>query len=264
MAERAVIHDASRQHRQERQQIVTAPSLELFPQGRCPIDCLDLPTVGVQVLERAGQRSGIGNERFDDGVPVSAKGAGIEHIDGVTLPAVARGRYAGVVADRAAESQDLPIARRHVPAKHAVRIEMRSQIEHKALTRVLLACCGRQFRQQRRGVRRREMQRTMHGLVLPILERATRLRVHADRAREGHHKQVTVETVAALGFRQPLLEHGRATGLRLRPDELLGGVFGGDHGTAQVPAALDVQAQFEAEPIGLAQRVLVKFGATRG
>ena len=74
VADRAAVHDPAGQDRQEGQQVVAAPLAELLAQRGRPVDRLDLPTVGVQILQRApGQRPGVGDQRLDHRVPVTLR-----------------------------------------------------------------------------------------------------------------------------------------------------------------------------------------------
>ncbi len=136
--------------------------------------------------------------------------------------------------------------------------------------RVHLARHGLHLREQRRRVRRGKVQRPVQCLLLPVLERPARFGVaHSSRCSVrrvafwqdaiSHHGDVPVETVPRLWDWQSLLILRRSRDPCLTPGQLLGGVFGLDHWSAQIPAALDVQAHLQPEPVRFAQRVLVEF-----
>src|SRR5436190_17187220 len=95
IAQRTTIDNPSGKHREKREQIVTAALAKFFAQSRRPVNRLDLPTVRVQIFQRlAGERARVGNERFHHGIPVTLEGAGIQHVERVSLPAIAGGRNA--------------------------------------------------------------------------------------------------------------------------------------------------------------------------
>ena len=121
----AIVDDAARQRRQERQEIVAAALPELGAQGGRPVDGLDFPTVGVEVLQDlAGQRSRIRDQWRHHGIPVALERAPVEHVERVAGPAVARGRDARVVANGAAETQHLPAPWRRRPTQHAGFVQL--------------------------------------------------------------------------------------------------------------------------------------------
>ena len=59
-------------------------------------------------------------------------------------------------------------------------------------------------------------------------------------------------------FIQGKFDGGRSLNLSFRPDEFLGRVLGGNHGAAEVPAALDVQTHLQPKPVRLAPGRYVK------
>src|ERR1043165_514087 len=74
----------------EREQIISATSLKFLAQGRSPIEHFNLPTIGVQIFERfSGQRSGVGNQRFDNFLPIKIEGSRINWIEGIATPIIA-------------------------------------------------------------------------------------------------------------------------------------------------------------------------------
>jgi len=274
IAGRARIYDPPHQHGQVRQRIV-APALPKLRQQRgAPVQRLDFPTVRMQVFEHPpGQGARVGDQRLDDRVPIAVEGARIQHIHGIALPAIAAGRDARVVANGAAQPQHLPVAGRHLPAQHAFRREIPGQIEHLPGLRVLLARHVFFLREQRRRIRRGKMQRTVQRLLLPVLKRAAGGRAGRPlplagrpvlrRKAVGHHGNVPVEMVPRFRGRQGLGVLGRPREPGFAPGQLLGGVFRPDHWPAQIPAALDIQAHLQPQPVGFPQRMLVKL-APRG
>jgi hypothetical protein len=52
IADGPAVHDAAGEHRQEGQQVVTAPAFEFIPQTWRPVENFHFPTVGVQVFQR--------------------------------------------------------------------------------------------------------------------------------------------------------------------------------------------------------------------
>ena len=264
VADRAAVDDAAGHHRQERQQIVAAALAELLAQRGRPVDGLHLPAVGVQILERAaGQRPGVGDQRLDHRVPVALERAGVEHVQRVAFPAVAGGRDAGVVADGAAEPQDLPGACGHLPAQHAVlgSLAVRSTTSAARVSsspasagtssnsgvvsgaEKCSALCMAFCSQFWIGLTRRLGPRSRPALLEPV----------------GHHGNSRGRSRRGswAAARPDRASPGRST-MRLGPDQLLGGVLGRDHRAAEIPAALDVQAHLQSQPVGLAQGVLVK------
>src|ERR1035437_4539139 len=151
------IHNAAGQDRKERQRIIAAALTELLAQRRRPVKRLDLPTVRMEILERAPrQRTGIGNERFDHRVPVALECARINPVQRVALPAIAARRDVGMVANSAAEPDNPPCASRNVPAQDAVLRELCRQVQHLCCLGVLFPGYGGELLEQRRGVRRGE------------------------------------------------------------------------------------------------------------
>src|SRR5581483_1648210 len=64
-------------------------------------------------------------------------------------------------------------------------------------------------------------------------------------------------------FRQLTFEHRRTFHLGFGPHQLLGRIFGFDHGSAKIPTALDVQAHLQSQAVGFAQSVFIKLPPLR-
>ncbi len=157
----AAVDDPSGDDRQPRQQIIAAALAKFRAQRRRPVDVFDFPTVRVEIFQRiARERPGVGDERLDHGVPITLKRAGVIDVNririvrraGRALPAFAGGRNVGVIADGAAEAENLPVAGGHVPSLSApFGVEIGRQVNHVRRARVLLAGRGGKFLEQRRG-----------------------------------------------------------------------------------------------------------------
>ena len=69
------------------------------------------------------------------------------------------------------------------------------------------------------------------------------------------HRDVAVEAADRAWLRQSKIDTARRRRPCFRPGEFLGGMLRSDGRAAQIPAALNVEAQLEAQPIGFWQRV---------
>ena len=68
--------------------------------------------------------------------------------------------------------------------------------------------------------------------------------------RDGDDRNIAVKSLLRLWLRQGLPDRGGPGDLGLRPHQLLGGFRRGNGWPAEVPAALDVQAEFKVEALG--------------
>ena len=253
----AAVDDFPRNDWQPVQQIVAAPFLKFLAQGRRPVCHSHLPTVRGEILQSlACVRPGVGNKRFDDGVPIFFERARVERIKRVAVPAFTASGDSAMVVERAAEAENLPLARRGFPMQRAVGGEVGGQVEHIGGERVLLAGGGGKFLEQRRGNRRRErFKRTQQGFLRKILNRlAIGWQICFDAT--GHYEKIAVKIVARCGLHKLDNEIGSAGHAKFCPRQFFRSVVGSDHRAAEIPAALDVEAHFQTEPAGFVKRVL--------
>ena len=80
----------------------------------------------------------------------------------------------------------------------------------------------------------------------------------------GDHITVPVKMFTAFGFRQFQVNRAAAAHTGFGPDIFLGGILGGNHRPAEIPATLDVQTDFQAQPVGFAQGMLVQLAPFGG
>ena len=124
VARLAAVDNFTGDDRQPGQQVVTFAPQKFRAQRGCPIDVLNFPTVGVKIFQGfARERPGIRDQRFHQGIPVALKRAGVIDVQGIRimhctrrpLPAVACRRNVGMVANRIAKAQDLPVTGGNIP-----------------------------------------------------------------------------------------------------------------------------------------------------
>ena len=75
----------------------------------------------------------------------------------------------------------------------------------------------------------------------------------------GHDGNIAIKTIADLGGGQLQLHLIAAGYPGFRPDILFGGIRRGHNRPAQIPAALNIEADFESQPVRLAECVFIKF-----
>ena len=173
------------------------------------------------------------------------------------LPAFAARRNVGVIANGVAETKNLPVAGRRVPFQNSIGGKIFGQIQNIARVGVRLAGRGGNFLEQRLGRRRgKRFERLLQGFLFPILQRRMRGGVFDA---IGDHGGVAVKIFARVRFRQSDFNVRAAGDFQFRPDIFFRGVLLRHARAAEIPAALDVQTHFEAEAIGFAQRVFIKF-----
>jgi len=86
------IDDAPGDDWKKRKQIVTATPFEFITKCRSLVYHFDFPTVGVKIFEGlTRKRSRVGDQRFDDLLPIGFERAAIDWVDGVSAPIVAAG-----------------------------------------------------------------------------------------------------------------------------------------------------------------------------
>ena len=256
-------------------QVVAPASFELRRETRGPIDAAEFPTVGLNHLPcSTNQRPGIRDDGIDDRVPVPAQGVSVEVIDHQAVPRAAGGRNIGAVVG-VAEPQDHPCAVRRVPAERAVPAELVGQVEHVLREHVFFTWGGGDVCEQRCAIRRAFAEFAEGGFLRQVLDwprmgasRILRLtpRAGSDRCWRwlgrsagfeavGQHERVAVESLTCRRLGQYDGPPRWTLQAELRPGDQFGGPLRGDHGAAQVPAALQVQPDLQSQPVGFAKCV---------
>ena len=158
-------------HRQERQQVVAAALAELLAQRRRPVERPRPPNCPCADTSAClpGQRPGVGDQRLDHRVPVALERARVEHVERVALPAVAARRDAangrrGCSRSGGSATSPAGTSQRSMPSCDRASRSGRARLA--ACVSSSPGAAGNSC-EQRRGVRRGEVQRLVQGLLLP-------------------------------------------------------------------------------------------------
>ncbi len=207
------IDHAAGEYRQQGQQIVASPPLELLAHERRPVLRANLPTIDVrrdQDFALAGQRSVLVNETAHQGVEMHFCG-GLAELIAFQAAARLRGRVVVHIGCSVPEPHNEPFAWGHLPGETAASIHLAGEVDDAdAVDDRPCRCRGES------GPLRRKMLRRDRRLTLDAREAKRALGI-----RHGQHGDIAVEVPDRLRLGQGLAEVFGAGDARLRPDDAL-------------------------------------------